>query len=124
MKARKDNKVYNIDASQKKYYLNEGYDIFDDKGKLIENSPKKKIEFGVYSKVVEANKELEKKVAELTDALASADVEKVAGLEKSNAELTTTNAELTDANKKITAEKAELDKLLKEANKELEKLKK
>lgn len=65
MKAKKDNKIYRIVESQKKRYLADGYDIFDDEGNLLEYSPLKKIEYNKYVKVVHENKELKAKIAEL-----------------------------------------------------------
>lgn len=62
MKAVKANKEYTITDVQKQAYLNEGYDIIDDKGKVIEYSPKKTI---AYSKYSELQEELEKAKAEI-----------------------------------------------------------
>lgn len=42
MRAKKDNKVYRIDPDSKKRYMDEGYDIYDDNGNLIQHSPLKK----------------------------------------------------------------------------------
>ena len=65
MKAKKDNKIYRINDAQKKRYLADGYDIYDDEGNLLEYSPLKKIEYNKYVKVVQENKELKAKIAEL-----------------------------------------------------------
>lgn len=70
MKAKKDNKIYRIIEAQKKRYLADGYDIFDDEGNLLEYSPLKKIEYNRYVEVVKENEELKAKVAEL-EALVS-----------------------------------------------------
>jgi len=35
MKARKENKVYDINESSKQTYLDQGFDIYDDNGKVI-----------------------------------------------------------------------------------------
>ena len=43
MKALKDNKEYTIAEEQKHAYLEEGYDIYGEDGKLLEYSPKKRI---------------------------------------------------------------------------------
>ena len=59
MKAKKDNKIYRINDAQKKRYL------ADDEGNLLEYSPLKKIEYNKYVKVVQENKELKAKIAEL-----------------------------------------------------------
>ena len=40
MKALKDNKEYTIAEEQKHAYLEEGYDIYGEDGKLLEYSPK------------------------------------------------------------------------------------
>lgn len=58
MYAKKDNKVYNVDENNKKTYLAQGYDIFDDKGKLIEKSPKSTVSYEAYSKLEEEVKKL------------------------------------------------------------------
>ena len=55
MKAKKDNKIYRINDAQKKRYLADGYDIYDDEGNLLEYSPLKKIEYNKYVKVVQEN---------------------------------------------------------------------
>lgn len=56
MRAKKENKVYRIETEvEKKRYLNEGFDIYDEDGKIIEHSPKKKIAYGEYAKLQEEN---------------------------------------------------------------------
>lgn len=65
MKAKKDNKIYRIVEAQKKRYLADGYDIYDDEGNLLEYSPLKKIEYNKYVAVVKENEELKAKIAEL-----------------------------------------------------------
>ncbi len=58
MKAKRENKVYAINTEQERQrYLKEGYDIYDDEGKIMEYSPKKKISYGAY---MEALKEIER----------------------------------------------------------------
>ena len=42
MKALKDNKEYTIAEEQKHAYLEEGYDIYGEDGKLLEYSPRRK----------------------------------------------------------------------------------
>ena len=49
MKALKDNKEYTIAEEQKHAYLEEGYDIYGEDGKLLEYSPKKKIAYSEYA---------------------------------------------------------------------------
>lgn len=45
MKAKKENKVYTINNNQKQEYRDKGYDIYDDKGVLIEYSSTKTIHY-------------------------------------------------------------------------------
>jgi len=51
IKAKRENKVYTISEQQKKRYLQEGYDIYDGEGNLLEHSPKKKISYSEYEAV-------------------------------------------------------------------------
>lgn len=51
MYAKKENKVYKVDEQNKKSYLAQGYDIFDDKHKLIEKSPKSTVSYEAYAKL-------------------------------------------------------------------------
>ncbi len=54
--ARKDNKVYTIDARQKDAYLKQGFDIYEG-GKIIEHTPLKTIKYSDHIKVVNELKE-------------------------------------------------------------------
>ena len=58
MKAVKENKVHKITEAQKASYLAQGYTITDDKGKVIEVSPKTTVKYSEYEAVVEENKKL------------------------------------------------------------------
>lgn len=63
MKAKKDNKVYQIANDQeKKRYLKEGFDIYGDDGELLEHSPMKKIAYSEYAKLQAENRELREKM--------------------------------------------------------------
>lgn len=110
LKAVKGNKVYKIDETAKKRYLEDGYDIYEDK-KLIESSPKKEVKYADYEKLekelkavkenansneelVKANEELTQKVAELEDALKKQ--------ESTNTELVKANEEFVKSNEKLT----------------------
>lgn len=75
MRAKKENKVYRITTeAEKKRYLNEGFDIYDEDGKIIEHSPKKKIAYGEYAKLQEENVALKAEIETLkAGADASAD---------------------------------------------------
>lgn len=55
MKAKKENKVYTIQEREKKRFLEEGYDIYDDNGTVIEHSPKKLIKYSEYEKILKEN---------------------------------------------------------------------
>lgn len=72
MRAKKDNKVYRIDPDSKKRYMNEGYDIYDDDGNLLQYSPLKKIPLSEHeSRMKElrsANEALSEKIKELEAA--------------------------------------------------------
>ena len=96
MKAVKANKEYRVTEANKQMYLDDGYDIIDDKGKVIEYSPKKTIKYSEYQK-------LEKELAEL----------KANG--GSNGELTKTNGELTKTNAELTKQVEKLTKQLEKA---------
>lgn len=56
MKAAKGNKEYTIDETQKKGYLDSGFDILDDTGKVIAYGKGKTVAYEVYAA---AKKELE-----------------------------------------------------------------
>lgn len=81
MKAKKENKVYTITTEQdKQRYLKEGFDIYDDKGELLEHSPLKKIAYSKYAelekenqKLVTENEDLKARVADLETQLKKAE---------------------------------------------------
>lgn len=52
MKAKKDNKVYQISETQKQRYLNDGFDIYNEEGVIIEHSPLKKIKYSDHLKII------------------------------------------------------------------------
>lgn len=96
MKAKKENKVYTITTEQeKKRYLKEGFDIYDDEGKLLEHSSLKKIAYSKYAELEKKNQDLvaeneamKAKVADLESQLMKAkenlteEVEKAVGEKK------------------------------------------
>ncbi len=113
MFARKENKEYKVNDAIKIAYLNDGYDIYDDNGEIIEYSPKKKITINEHLKeVAELKEEYVKEIAELNDALVKAnEVPKNATeLKKVNAELTATNEALV---KEVEELKAQVETLTK-----------
>ncbi len=103
MRAKKENKVYDINETQKEAYLKEGYDIYDNDGNVTEYSPKKVITYNEHLKIVEELKkandttELNTKIDELTKANEK--------LTKTNSELVAKVDELTKANEKLTKNK-------------------
>lgn len=67
MKAVKANKVYNVDETTKDAYLAQGYDITDDKGKLVERSPNNTVSYEAYSKLEAEIKKLRAENKELKE---------------------------------------------------------
>lgn len=83
MKAKKFNKVYDIDNASKASYLKQGYDIYNDEGECIEHSPLSVVPYSEYDKVVKELEELKKVVAEKAAAEKTVD-EKPAAKNKKN----------------------------------------
>lgn len=65
MKAKKGNKVYRITEDNKKRYLQEGYDIYDDEGNVTEYSPLKTVPYGDYIRLASENESLHKRIGEM-----------------------------------------------------------
>lgn len=65
MKAKKENKVYTITEQEKASYIARGFDIYDDKGSLIERSHKAGMTYTDYAKLQEENKKLKAELARL-----------------------------------------------------------
>lgn len=116
MFARKENKEYRINDEMKSAYLNDGYDIYNEEGKIIEYSPKKTITMNEHLEEVAklqeelekanantSNKELEDKIAELETALEEANK-----VPKNAKDL---KAALDDANKMIAELEAKVQEL-------------
>lgn len=61
MKARKENKVYEVDKITKDRYVKAGYDIYDDEGKLIQSATNKTVSYEEYKKVKKELEELKSK---------------------------------------------------------------
>ena len=115
MKAVKANKEYRVTDANKQMYLNEGYDIIDDEGKVIEYSPKKTIKYSEYQK-------LEKELAEAKANNSNAELTKqVEELTKANETLTSEKDELVKGNEELTKANAELTKQVEKLTKQLEK---
>lgn len=74
MKAKKENKVYRITTEvEKKRYLKEGFDIYDDDGKILEHSPLKKIAYSEYAKLQGENAALKEEIKVLQEDTGNAD---------------------------------------------------
>lgn len=65
MKAVKDNKVYTITDENKSQYKNAGYDITDDKGKVLEEAVGKTVAYEKYAEILAENKKLKAENAKL-----------------------------------------------------------
>lgn len=68
MKAIKNNKVYKVDDITKKSYLSQGYDIYNDDGKLLEKSLLSKVSYEQYSKLQSENDALKAEIEKLKSA--------------------------------------------------------
>ena len=81
MKAKKDNKVYEVDKITKDRYVKDGYDIYDDEGKLIECAKNKTVPYEKYEKIKKELEKLKKKtlkeptVAEIKEKLKQLNIE-------------------------------------------------
>ena len=60
MYAQKANKVYQVNEVTKDTYLAQGYDIYDDKGNVMERSPKSSVPYSEYEKVLNELEKLKK----------------------------------------------------------------
>ncbi len=63
MKAKKLNKIYDVNEITKNRYLKDGFDIYDDKGNLIENAPSKTVPYEEYEKVKKELEEIKKQIS-------------------------------------------------------------
>jgi hypothetical protein len=62
MKAIKENRQYTITELDAKSFQKEGYDIYDDKGKLVMYGAGKTVPYEKYVKLLEENEALKKKL--------------------------------------------------------------
>lgn len=63
MKAVKGNKAYLVDEKSKDRYINDGFNILDDEGKVVESGKGKTISYEEYQKVVAELEELKARKA-------------------------------------------------------------
>lgn len=66
LQAVKDNKVYTISEALKDSYLKQGFDIYDQDGKVEEYSPLKTVKYSEYKKLKEENEDLKEQLEKLT----------------------------------------------------------
>ena len=64
MKASKGNKVYTIDEIEKEQYKNNGYDIYNDDGEVIEYGKGKTVPYEQYAALKKKYEELKEKLEE------------------------------------------------------------
>ena len=80
MKAKKENKVYEVDKITKDRYVKAGYDIYDDDNELIENGKNKTVSYEEYEKIkieLEKAKAMPKNTKELKEKNEQLETEKV-----------------------------------------------
>ena len=58
MKAVKANKEYTVTEENRASYVAQGFDILDDKGKVIQNGKGKNVDYGEYEKLKAAHEKL------------------------------------------------------------------
>lgn len=108
MLAVKANKEYTVTNETKDAFLKEGYDIYNEKGEVIEYSPKKTV---AYSEYIKIKKELEIEKTKV----ANSNTEE---LTKQVEELTKTNTELIKSKEELTKQVEKLTKQVEKASKE------
>ena len=69
MKAVKENRQYTITESEVASFKNEGYDIYDDNGKLIHYGVGKTVPFERYMKLMEQFEKKSEEIIELKDEI-------------------------------------------------------
>lgn len=98
MKAIKGNKVYRVDKNLKDKYKQEGFDIYNDEGELIEASSTKTVSYKEYEEI---QKELEevKKVPNNAKALKEQNAELLVTIEKQKVTIADLQKELKETKK-------------------------
>lgn len=84
MRAVKGNKVYTIDETQQKFYVDSGFDILDDQGDVVAYGRGKTIPYGDYAVLKKEKEQLEKENIGLKEQLGN--------MQKTSAEKTTKKA--------------------------------
>lgn len=67
MKAIKENKVYTITESEQSFYKQQGYDIVNDEGEVIERGAGKSISYEEYLKLKDENQTLKQENEKLKE---------------------------------------------------------
>lgn len=68
MRAVKGNKVYQIEETQKKTYLDSGYDIEDEKGNVIEYGRGKQVAYNDFLKLQKENEQLREQLKKTNES--------------------------------------------------------
>ena len=63
MIARKENKVYSVTEENKAFYVNQGFDILDEDGKVLSYGKGKTVNYAEYEKLLAENQRLKKLLA-------------------------------------------------------------
>lgn len=69
MKAKKSNKSYNIEPREVNAFKSQGFDIYDDNGKLVALGAGKTVSAEKYFKVLKENEKLKEQIDELAQKL-------------------------------------------------------
>ena len=69
MKAKKSNKSYQIEPREINHFKSQGYDIYDDDGKLIAIGAGKMISAEKYFNLLKENEKLKEQITELVEKL-------------------------------------------------------
>ena len=69
MKAKKSNKSYNIEPREVNSFKSQGYDIYDDDGKLIAFGSGKTVSADKYFEILKENEKLKEQITKLTEKL-------------------------------------------------------
>ena len=69
MKAKKNNKAYTIQPSEVNSFKSQGYDIYDDNGKLVAFGAGKTISADKYYEILRENEKLKEQIALMAEKL-------------------------------------------------------
>lgn len=95
MKATKGNKTYSIDETQRKHYIEGGFDIVDNDGKVLDHGRGKTVPYDEYMKIKESHENLLQEYASLEET--KVDAKELKALKKENDELKKALEELQKA---------------------------